>query len=187
MTQVTQENTGGICRNTKDKSSANSASRARGWSLTFQHIDTVLIDYLKSFDCEVIAFQSEKGNLTGKDHIQCAIQFKNARTFSSVKKTFGEWKPHIEKSRLNIHANVNYCTKRETYNGGVRYYRCKGKVILNETEEQKQLEEKREFSLDEYKLKLCTMMWEDPAIRRWWSNELSLTDPEHHSDILYVN
>lgn len=60
--------------------------------------------------CEKFIFQYERGE-EGTPHFQGIIKFKNAHSFSSVKKMFPKW--HTEKPRKEKNC-VNYCQKSET-------------------------------------------------------------------------
>lgn len=169
MTQVTQKNTGLSPRNTINKGAPKSQNRGRGWNITFNTYDTVLISTLKDHDCEVIAFQSETGKKTGHDHLQCVIWYKNPRYFGGIKKVFP--KAHIELARKNLTANINYCTKADTWNEKVRYHRAKGKVILDIDEAsngENRIIVKEKMTYEDWSYKFIEDASRDPGLRYWF-------------------
>lgn len=56
------------------------------------------------------AFQLERGD-SGTNHYQMFVEYKNARSFDSMKKNFGQC--HIEKTKQDESA-IRYCTKAES-------------------------------------------------------------------------
>ena len=74
----------------------------RGWCFTsFDKLDFNIGDY-----CIV---GEEICPNTGRLHYQGYVYFKNARSFTSVKKLLGS--SHIELARGNVNDNVKYCSK----------------------------------------------------------------------------
>lgn len=95
--------------------SSSVTHRGRYWLFTWnnytpENIDTVT-QWLKR-NCNKFQMQEEKGE-NGTPHLQGYMEFKNARSFNSLKKEFP--KMHIEKAR-NREAAYNYCGKEETRN-----------------------------------------------------------------------
>lgn len=109
----------------------NRFSRCRNYCLTINNFDTHDVEFLKSLDCRNCVFQSEMGN-SGTEHLQIVIGFRNARSFSSIKKMFP--RAHIEKCR-NLQASCNYCSKNDTWTGHIRYDKRNGRVIKDDMNE----------------------------------------------------
>lgn len=90
--------------------------RARIWCWTWNNYDEGDLTEMELFcksECSTFAFQEETGE-NGTEHLQGYWEFKNARTFQSLKK---KWpKTHIEKCR-NKEAALKYCQKEETRTG----------------------------------------------------------------------
>lgn len=107
-TQMTQGEDG----NTK----ASSPTRARYWLYTWNNYEQSDVDLLKIWiekNCVKGVFQPEIGK-EGTKHLQGYFEFKNARTFDSLKK---QWpKIHLEKAR-NREACIEYCQKSDTKDG----------------------------------------------------------------------
>lgn len=105
--------------------------RDRNWMLTINNYtdtDCTAISDLRN--CNWI-YQPERGEKEGTAHLQVALMFKNARTFSSIKKKFPT--AHIEVAR-NKYACINYCRKQETSIGDPisnfntdEYFKTRGK------------------------------------------------------------
>lgn len=145
-------------------------SRARGWCLTINTYNTGDIEDLKNCEAETIVFQSEIGK-NGTQHLQCVLYFKNARSFKSIKKMFP--RAHIEQCR-NLTASTNYCSKRESHDGVIRFRQFKNKIICDETEES--------LTLTVYKKKLD----KDELKRefRQWLIEDLIKNPEDYTEII---
>ncbi len=105
MTQMTQGNISTNGNTTK-------GIRARIWFVTINKPSKKDYDIFKKYidTCVKYVWQTERGE-SGTKHIQGTIEFKNAKTFRSVKKSLP--RAHIEKSR-NILASFEYCQKSET-------------------------------------------------------------------------
>lgn len=103
---------------TIDTSTCNTKERSRAWMLT---INNHTEDDLMALDKEKVllddwAWQEEKGK-EGTTHLQIAIKYPNAISFSSVKNKFP--RAHIEKSK-NWVASKKYCTKDDTATGMIK-------------------------------------------------------------------
>ncbi len=102
-------------------------SRFRNWCFT----DFGKVKPEEWFNMEEVVYmvyQKEKCDKTDKLHYQGFVRFKNARTFSAVKKKHPEG-VHWESSR-NMGASINYCKKEETRVEGPFEF---GKVIVKST------------------------------------------------------
>lgn len=107
-----------MTQNTNDTTTNGNTSsiRGRNWALTINNWTDTEKNELEQFiknECESGIFQPEIGE-EGTPHLQTYLNFKNARTFTSIKKAFP--RAHIEKVR-NIKAYENYCKKQETKAG----------------------------------------------------------------------
>lgn len=128
----TVDTKGDTPRNTNYNGGCGS-SRARGWSLTFNTFTQDTIQNLKTLsekNVKFVVFQSEVGDRNGHRHLQCYLYFNNARSFQSMLKMFPE-KPHIEISKKNSTVNINYCTKRDTWDEKVRYKKIGSKIHID--------------------------------------------------------
>lgn len=88
--------------------------RARNWCLTINNYSKEEVNDLKNLKKCKVYFQEEIGTENGTPHLQITLSFENARTFSSVKKTFP--RARIQKCK-DLKASIKYCTKEETRNG----------------------------------------------------------------------
>lgn len=127
MTQPTQFSTDGFSRNTNQNKTGKTNSRARGWCLTINNFSTEEVRLVKSSPAQLCVFQSEVGT-SGTRHLQCVLHYTNARAYNSLKKEFP--RAHIEQCR-NLTASTNYCSKADTWDGKIRYYRKGEKLILD--------------------------------------------------------
>lgn len=100
MTHVTHENTG-------EGGNTKTPSRSRKWCMT---INNYVDDDFSTFNDEKMEYivGREVGTNDTK-HLQCFVEFKNARTFASMKKNWP--RAHIEKAKGNNKQNVEYCAK----------------------------------------------------------------------------
>lgn len=116
--------------NTKRDGNTNS-SRSRTWVFT-------LNNYSEKETNDLISLLYDTNYVIGKEigaemtpHLQGFIEFKNARTFSSVKKLLGD-RFHIEKCK-NKNASIKYCQKEGNYLiKGIEEERNIKQEILNE-------------------------------------------------------
>lgn len=127
MTDLTTTDIIDGSRNTNNKDTATKNSRSTVWCLTINNYDSDDIEFLKSLKTKVTCFQTEIGT-SGTPHIQGCIRFGNARYFNSLKKMFP--KAHIERCR-NFAASCNYCQKQDTWDGKIRFYKARDKIILD--------------------------------------------------------
>lgn len=106
-----------MTHNTDDTAPRNTKDRGRCWGPctwnNYKENDYEILKTLLETSCEDWAIQEEIGK-NGTPHLQFCMKFKNARTFSSIKKKLPEC--HIEKSR-NWAATKNYCSKKDTRSG----------------------------------------------------------------------
>lgn len=101
-----------FCNTVESKS-----ARSRNWFFTLNNYtadDIKSITEVKGNDYEFV-FQEEKGE-SGTPHLQGVLMFKNARSFSSVKKLLR--RAHLERVKNRL-ASIRYCTKTETRIGEV--------------------------------------------------------------------
>lgn len=90
-------------------------TRSRSWFFTFNNykeIDIVLL-LTQITPCISYIFQEELGEKKTK-HLQGCLKYKNAKTFSSMKKL--NKNIHWEVCK-NFKNSVNYCNKNDTKNG----------------------------------------------------------------------
>lgn len=114
--------------NTKRKTTFAQIGEGRStlWFLTINNYDSCTIETLKSENTKYLVFQSEKGK-KNTPHIHAVIRYKNARSFSSMKKTFP--RANIQRCR-NFTKAREYCMKDRTFTG-LRYERKDQSVILD--------------------------------------------------------
>lgn len=87
-------------------------SRFRSWCFTINNPNVKDIEHLYKLKpkCKRAAFQLEKGEEYGTEHVQGVIQLKHGITFSSLKKKLP--RAHLEICR-DLQASFKYCTKEE--------------------------------------------------------------------------
>lgn len=88
--------------------------RCRKWCFTLNNYTRVELSTLTQvFENDKYIFQEETG-VEGTVHLQGFVEFKNARSLTSLKKING--RIHWEKTR-NDTASINYCQKQESRTG----------------------------------------------------------------------
>lgn len=94
--------------------------RSRTWCLTINN--PVESDYkeLEKLVCKYKIWQTEIGDKTHTEHIQAYLQFKEAKSFETIKKIFE--KAHIEKAKGSPLDNKEYCSKDETRKPDTKVY-----------------------------------------------------------------
>lgn len=103
MTQMTQ-------KKSEEVGNTKTTSRSRHWMITINNpLDIDVTHITQQFDKYV--YQFEKGEKCGTEHIQLYGYYKNARSFTSVKKVFE--RAHIEVCKSPKEA-VKYCQKDDT-------------------------------------------------------------------------
>lgn len=107
---MTQPDTGGD----GNTSSSPHNPRCRYWSITVNNFTADDEMTLKLLGHKRLVYQIESGE-EKTSHIQAHIEFKNARSFSSLKKKLTT--AHIEKVR-NREASIDYCQKEESRERG---------------------------------------------------------------------
>lgn len=90
-------------------SKAKSNSRARSYCFTLPNYTQEEYDNLKKLKHNYIVLGKEKCPTTGTLHIQGYVQFKNAKSFKSVKKSIP--RAHIEVAHGSAIENKKYCEK----------------------------------------------------------------------------
>lgn len=88
--------------------------RSRNWFLTINNYTQEDINIIISINCNYV-FQEEQGE-SGTKHIQGVLMFKNARTFTSIKKILP--RAHIEICK-DVKSSIRYCCKSETRIGDI--------------------------------------------------------------------
>lgn len=106
----TQKNTTRIC-NTKD---SDTRKRSRNWCFTINNFDIDDINSIKNSNGKYI-FQEEKGE-NGTPHLQGFISFKDAKSFTWIKKLNGKAHWEVTKSKI---ASIKYCSKESTRIGSI--------------------------------------------------------------------
>lgn len=106
-----------MTQNTKNTTSCNTKDRGRCWALTINNYSENNINTLEALKPKLkdYAWQEEKGK-EGTIHLQVALNFINARTFSGIKKLFD--KAHIERCKSWIACKA-YCCKKDTCTGNL--------------------------------------------------------------------
>lgn len=112
-------------RNTK---SSTRLSRYRTYCFTLNNYSCADVQLLKNLKFKLLVFQSEIGN-SGTQHLQGVIKFKDAKTFTAVKKILPAG-CHIEKCR-NLNASINYCNKQNTWDGQHRFHATDSGININ--------------------------------------------------------
>lgn len=85
-------------------------SRYRDYCFTDFSLDE---DFLQSLDYSYLCYGLEKCPNTGREHLQGYIYFKNAKSFSAVKKLLPT--QHLERSNGSTADNVKYCSKEGNF------------------------------------------------------------------------
>jgi len=94
-------------------------TRVRSWTFTLNNYSEDDIKVLQNLkNCDYV-FQEETGE-QGTEHLQGVLTFKNARTFSSLKKITDDLShsPHWEIC-MDLKASRLYCSKEETRTGKI--------------------------------------------------------------------
>jgi len=85
--------------------------RSRGWCLTINNYTPE--DLVPNSDSIYHIIGEECGDLTHTPHLQCYVYYENARTFSSMKKSYP--RAHIEKQKGSCLQASDYCKKEGNY------------------------------------------------------------------------
>lgn len=85
-------------------------SRSRGWAWTLNNYTEVEVTELDNIVCDYIIYGKESGADKHTPHLQGYIYFKNAISFSSIKKKLPK-RCHIEPANGSPQQNVAYCSK----------------------------------------------------------------------------
>lgn len=115
VTQMTQMTQGGL-GNTKTKPDTKVSkpcnTRSRKWCFTENNYEekrvTQLHKLFKNEKCQYIVGKEVGEN--GTPHLQGYVEYKNPRSFSSMKKLLST-RVHLEKARGNTRQNYDYCSK----------------------------------------------------------------------------
>lgn len=110
-------------------STASTGRRHRNWTFTINNYTSDEVKLLLALDCIHLVFQSEVGD-HGTPHLQCLIGFKDAKSFSVVRKYLPKRASHILTVYKFIGA-VNYCQKEQSRDEIVRYSKVKNNIHLN--------------------------------------------------------
>lgn len=104
-------------------------SRARSWTFTVNNYeDEEVHNYTRTFDnLGKYIFQEEMGE-NKTPHLQGVITFKNAKTFSAVKKIIP--RAHIEKCKSLVASRL-YCQKEDTRIGEIYTNIVPTEAVLN--------------------------------------------------------
>lgn len=158
--------------------------RARAWILTWNNYteqDTETLTQLAQENCSDYVWQPEVGK-EGTPHLQIALYFKSARTFSQVKKMLP--KCHIEKAR-NWNAAKAYCRKEDTRAGETV---AKGKIAVKDPLEGREL-----WDFQKEILELIETEPDDRSIHWYWEpkgNTGKTSLAKHiclkHKDAIYI-
>lgn len=86
-------------------------SKHRSYSFTLNNYSAEDEQRIQALDTKYLVYGRETAS-TGTPHLQGYIQFKNPRSFNSVKKSLGKT-AHIEPSKGNAEQNRAYCSKQD--------------------------------------------------------------------------
>lgn len=86
-------------------------SRSRNWLGTWNNFPENWKELIPTCGCIDYACQLEKAGTTGKEHVQFAVKFKEAKTMATMKKLFDG--AHLEPAK-NWIAAKQYCMKEDT-------------------------------------------------------------------------
>lgn len=106
---MTQEDTSHFCNTIESKS-----ARSRNWFFTLNNYTAEDVRKLERVKADYV-FQEEKGK-QGTPHLQGTLMYKNAVSFSTIKKLLP--RAHIERVKNKL-ASIRYCAKTETRVGDV--------------------------------------------------------------------
>lgn len=90
------------------------SSRSRNWCFTLNNYTNVDIGDIQAIDCKYV-FQEEMGE-SKTPHLQGVLMFKDAKSFSKIKKMIP--RAHWEKCKSKI-ASIKYCSKEDSRNGEI--------------------------------------------------------------------
>lgn len=135
--QVEQEVLGNTKTKTLPELSKNKKMKGRKWCFTENNYENKKVEQLTTLfskeKCQYI-IGKEVGE-SGTPHLQGYVEFKNPRSFLSMKKMIGN-KVHLEKARGTTRQNYDYCSKDSNFvsNMDFRSFRQKIKDKVLETE-----------------------------------------------------
>lgn len=122
MTQMTQSDLG----NTSSKSHK---LRGRKWCFTINNYNDEDIDTVTQLVLGggVKYIYGKEVGESGTPHLQGYLEFKNARSFSSIKKILP--KAHLEKAKGSTKQNYDYCSKEGDFVSNIDFETFKDKMI----------------------------------------------------------
>ena len=88
-------------------------SRARAWCFTINNYTIEEINACDEIECNYIIYGDEIGD-TGTPHLQGYIEFENAKTLTSVRKSLGG-RAHVEQRRGTPAQASDYCKKQGVF------------------------------------------------------------------------
>ena len=97
---------------------AKRGTRARRFTFTsflvyfYNNMDVIFAE--KTHSIRYVVVQGETSPTTGRLHFQGYIEFLKPKTFTSVKKMFGDNTLHVEVAKADAKLNKDYCTKTES-------------------------------------------------------------------------
>ena len=84
--------------------------RSRRWTWTLNNFTEIEEKSIQDSKCSYIVYEHEVGE-EGTPHLQGYVEFKDAKTMSSVKKLLGSNRLHLQSSKGTPEENLAYCTK----------------------------------------------------------------------------
>lgn len=166
MTQITQITQGGLGNTKPNPATPKKAVRSRKWCLTINNyteeekkinnfIDDTKTQYVWGFE-----MGEEK-----TPHIQGYLEFKNAVSFTKMKKLFP--RAHIEKARGSSKSNYDYCTKDGDFISNMDFQSFRDKL------KQKTLDEFKDVKWKDWQVEILNILKEKPDNRKiyWYWEE----------------
>lgn len=87
--------------------------RCRRWCLTLNNWTPSDYALLENIGAQYLIIGKEIGKKCKTPHLQCYLEFKNQKSFSSLKKTIP--KAHLSKAKGSRQDNIKYCSKDGDY------------------------------------------------------------------------
>jgi len=97
---------------TPDLEITNGKQQLSRCCFTFNNYTAVEYEWLKAFECKWMIIGKEVG-ANGTPHLQGAVVLKNRRLFSTLKKTIGFKRAHMEEMKGSVQDSIKYCTKED--------------------------------------------------------------------------
>lgn len=91
---------------------SNGKQQISRFCFTLNNYTALEYEWLKAFDCKWMIIGKEVGK-NGTPHLQGAVVLNTRRQFSTLKKTIGFARAHMEEMKGTVQDSIKYCTKED--------------------------------------------------------------------------